>query len=120
MPDVHSIRLREPWQREPLEEGAGVRFRRRFGYPTGLEPHERVFLVLEPVYRLAKLVLNGNPVAGLTDRNAALEWDVTDRLEERNEIAADIEFGPSSPVGFESRDVGDILGKVRLEIRFGA
>lgn len=40
---MHSIRLREPWDREETE-GGGLLFRRRFGMPTGLGVGCRVWL----------------------------------------------------------------------------
>src|SRR5579864_6240669 len=91
----HRIRLRGPWECEPLarfvaradggmdtvtaglpvkrrvlmpcrwgaaalHDFAGqVRFRRRFGYPGRLDPHERVWLTFGGVDQSAQVTLNG-------------------------------------------------------------
>lgn len=72
---LHTIRLRGAWATEP--GGAHVR---RFGWPTALDPHERVWLVCPELPAASTVELNG----------AALEpapaTDVSDRLRPRNEL----------------------------------
>src|SRR5689334_22515172 len=92
----HLIRLRGPWEYEPLERYSAastgdlpppgrvdfpaawaaalgsdffgrVRFRRRFNRPTGLEQHERVWLVAEGVAGLIAVTLNDQPLVGLPE-----------------------------------------------------
>src|SRR5438046_6261722 len=53
----HVIRLREPWERERLENGT-VRLTRRFHRPTGLDAKSRVWLVVEDVDGVAEIGLN--------------------------------------------------------------
>ena len=43
----HRIRLRAPWQAEPLA-GGGVRYRRGFGLPRRVDDFERVDTSAEP------------------------------------------------------------------------
>ena len=75
MPDIHSIRLREPWQCEPCAEG--VVWSRSFNWPAGLTPREKVWIVVEPLPADARVSINGQPlsneleitkVIGLTNR----------------------------------------------------
>ena len=53
----HIIRLREPWERERLDNGT-VRLTRRFHRPTGLDAKSRVWLVVEHVEGEAEVGLN--------------------------------------------------------------
>ncbi|QEG32809.1 hypothetical protein [Bythopirellula goksoeyrii] len=75
MPDIHSIRLREPWQCEPCE--SGVRWSRSFNWPAGLTPREKVWIVVDPLPADARVTLNGQSLGegleitrliGLTNR----------------------------------------------------
>jgi hypothetical protein len=125
----HRIRLRGPWEYEPLAPSgpAGrltlpcsweetplgafmgrVRLRRRFGLPRQLDTFERVWLTCSGLARPAHLALNGEPLGEIAD---AAELEVTPWLRPRNELAADFEFGtpPSGP-----------LGEFGLEIRCAA
>ena len=81
---MHVIRLREPWEREvvanttdvsdmgrPVQESDRlglVRFRRRFGQPTGLKPDDQIDLVIEGIAAAGHVWLNdvllGTMVAG--------------------------------------------------------
>ena len=99
---MHVIRLRGPWEYEPLVRvwidasgarresreslpAAGrahlpadwgltlgpdfrgrVRYTRRFGLPTNLEPHEEVWLVVEGVDYFGSLALNDTPLGDVT------------------------------------------------------
>jgi hypothetical protein len=97
VPDVHRIRLREPWEAEPLPDGR-TRYTRRFGRPTNLGKAS-VWLVLEGRTTPAEVWLNGEWLGEL-DRDWGFE--VTGRLAERN--------------GVEMRTTGE-LGEVALEVR---
>lgn len=57
MPDIHSIRLREPWQCEPC--GQGALWVRTFNWPAGLTRREKVWIVIEPRPEGAQISLNG-------------------------------------------------------------
>jgi hypothetical protein len=82
-----------------------VRYTRRFGKPTNLEAHERVWLIVSDVAGVAKLELNGEKVSDTS-------FDVTDRLQERNLSQIDVtQTDSAQPAG--------LLGEVRLEIRIG-
>jgi len=106
---IHSIRLREPWDVEPIVGGL-KRHRRFFNKPTGLEPGDRVWIVVEGAVGLAELSLNGSPPPHAGDQapvgnEARRSFDVTTLLNLRNELVLILEDSPTS-----SR------GEVRLEI----
>ncbi len=126
----HRIRLRGPWEYEPLAGpgplppagrmtmpgrwGAGplgdftgrVLFRRRFGYPGRIDATERVWLTFAGVEGAAAVWLNDKPLG----RAAAgpFEFEVTALLRERNELRVEVE----APDGR-----GGLYGEVALEVR---
>jgi hypothetical protein len=156
----HVIRLRGPWEYEPLARvwidangarresreslpAAGraqlpadwgltlgpdfrgrARYTRRFGLPTNLEPHEKVWLVVEGVDYFGSLALNDTPLGEMTGYlGPPAEFHVTSLLSERNVLTLEVELPaceatPASPVrpGREHLPGGPI-GEVRLEIR---
>lgn len=59
--DIHSIRLREPWQCEPREGSA--RWIRTFNWPAGLTRREKVWVVVDPLPAGARILLNGQQLA---------------------------------------------------------
>jgi hypothetical protein len=157
---MHVIRLRGPWEYEPLARvwvGAGgarredrdslpsagrgqlpadwgltlgadfrgrVRYSRRFGLPTNLEPHEQVWLVAEGVDYSGTLELNGTALGEVTGYiGPPAEFNITRILSERNVLVFEIElanYEPGATVphrpGREHLPGGPI-GEVRLEIR---
>lgn len=109
---MHSIRLRGPWElwlpgrQEPLrlevpatQESLAValasgdvpaappwRLVRRFGLPTGLEPGDRVQLVLlQPSHPLS-LTFNDQPLGESDSLGEPLRLEITPRLLPRNEL----------------------------------
>jgi hypothetical protein len=133
----HRIRLRGPWDYEPLgwssperhllppagrmnlpcrwADGglAGfrfsgrVRFRRRFGYPGRIDAHERVWLTFAGADARAAVALNGAAL-GRHEGEGAFEFEVTDLLLPRNELLVEVE-GPAETAG--------LCGEVALEVR---
>ncbi len=90
MPDIHTIRLRHPWQCEPC--AAGARWVRPFNWPAGLTPREIVWLVIDPVPMAATVLLSGKPlVAEVNGR-----FEITRLLIEFNTLAIEIpeDFSP--------------------------
>lgn len=96
----HLIRLRDPWQAEPLEAGR-TRYRRVFQKPTGLDEPERVWLVIDGAGP-GTVAFNGQPLGEIAPAGRLTFFDITPRLQVRNEIELQL-AGP--------------LGDVRLEIR---
>ncbi|MBI2827159.1 MAG: hypothetical protein HYX69_21010 [Planctomycetia bacterium] len=73
-----------------------VRYRRHFNRPTGLEPHERVWLVADGVDAAGSFSLNGQPL-GLIDGYAVpATSDVTDRLQPSNVVEVDVVLPPDA------------------------
>jgi hypothetical protein len=119
----HRIRLRGPWECEPLHSDvrpfratmpcrwdatplAGrtgtVRCRRRFGYPGRLDGDERVWLTIADRGPIANVAVNG--VALAARQTTPCEFDVTSLLAARNELVMDVE-------------TADDWGEVALEVR---
>jgi hypothetical protein len=95
----HRIRLRGPWECEPLgrvtvphrwDHAGRVRLRRRFGYPGRIDAHERVWLILPAVERIAAVRLNGE-LLGRQEGPGGCEFDVTALLRERNELTVELD-----------------------------
>jgi len=135
MPDVHTIRLRGPWTMEwagqparrvklPArrsrvlgrdETGRAV-FCRSFQRPTGLEPQETTYLVVDTPWPLVKVVLN-DVVLDIVriDRHQRPAWpraDVTDRLADTNRLAVEVDYPPGAASDVDA----PLLGEVWLEI----
>lgn len=77
MPDVHSIRLREPWQCEA--RGDCVCWSRSFNWPAGLTPREKVWIVIDNLPAEARVLLNGLPLDGNLEVTRLIR--LTNRLE---------------------------------------
>lgn len=129
----HRIRLRGPWQIEPLsriDDGplpppcratlpcrwmnsplgpfAGrVRLCRRFGYPGRIDPHEHVWLTFAAADRDATVWLNGELLGRHRGAFEPFEFEVTTLLHPRNELLVELD----SPVN------GGLWGEVALEVR---
>ena len=104
---MHSIRLRDAWESEPVRGAAAgrVRLRRRFGRPTGLESGDVVWLVVEGAAPPGVVTLNGHQL-GEAGQGTPGRFDVTDHLAERNCVTIEVDLP----------DAGPPLGEVRLEI----
>lgn len=131
--EPHRIRLRGPWECQALSRAGGgavpgpmrmtlpcrwdegglpdfaglVRFTRRFGLPTNLDPTEQVWLVFEGVDASARVTLNAN-LLGVHAGAEPFEFEITRLLQPRNELQVEVE-SPSSR--------GGLWGEVALEIR---
>jgi hypothetical protein len=83
------------WNEGPLGVFAGcVRCRRRFGYPGRIDDHERVWLTFAGVTGKAAASLNGRLLGRRDETGPALEYDVTDILKDRNELALEVDVPP--------------------------
>jgi len=152
MPYPHTIRLRGPWEFEVAESASAstsprsgkaklpcdwsetlgrefrglVRYRRRFNRPSGLDPHERVWLIVEGVDAFGSATLNGRALGEVRGYALPASFDVTDLLAQGNELLLDVELPPElsgepAPLRPGREDLaGGPIGEVRLEIRAGA
>jgi Glycosyl hydrolase 2 galactose-binding domain-like len=113
---MHVIRLRAPWEVEPLEESPNsVRCTRHFNKPTGLDDGQRVWLVIDGLACTAAVSLNDVPVgqaSRLSPGDLPARFDITPLHEPRNKIVIEFECSVSS-------DPVASLGEVRLEIVSG-
>jgi hypothetical protein len=97
------------WSQAGLAGIAGsVRFCRRFGYPGRIDTHERVWLTLAGLAGAAEVRLNRRLLGRRNEPAAALEIDVTDLLQVRNELVVQID----APA-----EHGDPWTEVALEVR---
>jgi len=125
----HRIRLRGPWEYEPLSGPAPlpapgrmtmpcrwkdgglagfsgrVRFRRHFGYPGPIDDFERIWLTFTGATGSAEVRLNGQFIGRLPEGPA--EYDVTSLLKDRNVLEVEIDGGED----------GGLWGETALEIR---
>jgi hypothetical protein len=133
----HRIRLRGPWQCEPLVRlsneadaplppplsmtmpcrwrdgglpgfGGLVRFRRRFGYPGRIDAYERVWLTFAEIEGAAEIRLNGHALGELDKSAQDVEFEVTALLGARNELSVEVNA---------TGDEGGLWGEVALEVR---
>ena len=129
----HRIRLRGPWECEPLASFSGqpippprrvtlpcrwcegglseiagrVRLRRRFGCPSNLDSSERVWLTFAGLESNAAISLNEQALDTPPAAANGLELDVTDLLGMRNELIVEVDR-PSTD---------ELWGEVALEVR---
>src|SRR5579862_5953188 len=127
----HRIRLRGPWECEPLigsqplpppchmtmpcrwNDGplqgfhGVVRFRRKFGYPGRIDSYDRVWLTFAGVSDRAEVALNGEPLGKQDQAETPFEYEVTELLGPRNELSIMVEGGIN----------GGLWGEVALEVR---
>ena len=107
MSDIHTIRLKQPWQCESLADGS--RWSRCFNWPAGVLPQETVWLVVEPLPEGATVQLNGRALVDPLDRPLA-RFDISALIADRNQVVIQL-AGPSEEDQFPLR--------VRLEIDEG-
>lgn len=113
----HIIRLREPWECEPIEgqSQARVCFTRRFGLPTNLTPSDRVWLVIDGANSGGVASLNDTPLGEFAGEGTTAEFEITDRLLPRNHLRLDIDLPQNE--GASDREPSAPFCEVRLEIR---
>jgi len=133
----HRIRLRGPWECEPLAQASTVgdppplrtlrislpchwrdaglagftgrvRFRRRFGYPGRIDDYERVWLTFAGVTSSVEFRLNDQLLGRFENLSERAEFEVTNLLGTRNELVVEAE---------SSNDEGGLWGEVALEVR---
>ena len=83
----HQIRLRDPWECEPLSDSSGrIRFHRRFRWVAALAPHERVWLTFAGADGSAEVTLNGLLLGQQERSGEPFEFEVTSLLRTRNDL----------------------------------
>jgi hypothetical protein len=155
----HPIRLRGPWEYEPLawtrlradgliealprevpppgrlllpgdwggvlgQEFRGrVRFTRSFNPPTGIDPGEQIWLLIEGVDYFGTATLNEQLLGDLWGYAEPHEYDISTLVGPRNRLVIEVdlpELAPDAPpLDRPGREhlPGGLIGEVRLEIR---
>lgn len=99
-----------------------VRYVRRFGCPTGLEPADQVTLVVSGVDAFGAVVLNSEPLGEVPPGTSSSRWDITPLLQQRNRLVVEIELPRiderSAPLPRLQPEhaPGGLTGSVQLEI----
>ena len=151
-PEIHSIRLHGPWDAKVLDdfgdqEKVGqqrrlkipsdwgdwlgvnfcgrVEYRRNFNRPTGLEPGQAVWLVVERVNFHGDVFLNDRPLGSLTYCESTLQplrVEIREHLELSNVLrieihaVAEIHAAADSDRPDRVGQTGGLVGSVRIEI----
>jgi hypothetical protein len=68
-----------------------VRYSRNFNRPTNLDPHERVWLVVEPPRSCGQVRVNGREFGRVRFSAPAGRFDITALLEDHNTVVIDVE-----------------------------
>lgn len=100
-----------------------VRFRRHFNRPSGLEPHEQVWLKTNGVDPAGIVSLNGQELGWAGFLPPPAEFHLTPLLADRNELVfvidlPRVESGAAAPSRHGREQLpGGLIGEVYLEIR---
>jgi hypothetical protein len=99
----------------------GVRYRRTFQKPTGLESGERVFLVVEPPRSRGTIVLSDRALGSAGADESPFRFDIMDHLEDHNRLEIVVDHPALDAAGAANDDggtrlPGGLVGEVRLEI----
>jgi beta-galactosidase/beta-glucuronidase len=98
-----------------------ARYTRPFNRPTNLEPHERVWLVLEGVDLQGSVLLNGLLLGSAAGCQTAVRFDITMALTLHNLLEVDVTMTAAALPDPSVRPAraglaGGLTGEVRLEI----
>jgi hypothetical protein len=85
-PSMHTIHLRDPWQRQPAESGC-TRWTRAFHRPTGISEQEKVWLVISDS---TVQVWLGDQLLTASDPGQGGRYDITTLLENHNRLAIEV------------------------------
>jgi len=141
---IHSIRLHGPWNAQVLEcfestepvselerrlkipsdwgDWLGnsfrgrVGFQRTFGFPTGLEPHQKIWLVAVEADFRADVSLNDAPIGNVQLGSPGLRVEVRNLLRLSNHLRIEVELPNDAQRGVRNSLAGGLIGEVRLEI----
>ncbi len=95
----HVIRLRGPWESEPVADAPlpTILWKRRFGRPTGLESGEQLCLCLRSTSQVQRATLNDAELHREIDASATHRIDITSRVRERNLLELTLDATASQP-----------------------
>ncbi len=104
--DSGRVKLPADWQSLFGARRGTVRFTRRFGLPTNLESHERVFVAFDGIGGVARVSVNGSHVGIIENSNSTVRFDVTALLNPSNTLMVELTYtaidDASSPGGLHA------------------
>jgi hypothetical protein len=100
MPATHTIRLRDHWRVEPTDSG-GHRYRRRFGWTAVLGTEEQLCLVIGEAATGGRVWLNDTPLGTFGPGALPARFDISSRVQPRNEVTIEVGSGPVAAVRLE-------------------
>jgi hypothetical protein len=109
--DLHRIRLRKPWASE--RTAAAVCWRRRFGRPTGVATADRLWIVVEHLPQAGSVELNGTLLGPLRGGASCGRFEVTGRLEARNELLLRLQTPGDASPPFSDTPPGEIFLEIQ-------
>ncbi len=84
------VKLPDAWPSLAEHRGVPLRLRRVFHRPSGLEPHERLWLAWEGLNAGDRVCCNGKLLGNGDPLTAAKSFDITPLLAEQNELLIDL------------------------------
>ena len=90
-----------------------VSYKRFFRVPTNLSPHQKVWLIVEPVDFAGCVHLNDSQLGMVQLGGPNFRHDASQLLRPRNELRIDVRLSKDD---IDSPRAGGIIGEVRLEI----
>ena len=109
-----TVTMPRDWQSIFGDRSGTAEFRRKFHRPSNLESHETVILNFTEIRGLVAVWLNRHQLDEIVRTGPAVEFDVTSRLNEFNELRVEVAFDPRS----EPNVSGGLYGPVALDIRW--
>jgi len=111
---THIIRLREPW--ELSRDGRRITLRRAFNRPTGLLVGDQVWLVIDGLARIERVLLNDAPLEIADPVGGATRSEICSLLKPRNVVTIEAQLNDDE--ASEEHLHNSVLkeGLVRLEI----
>ncbi|MFN0052037.1 MAG: NRDE family protein [Planctomycetales bacterium] len=91
-----TVRMPAEWGALVGNRGGGVSLRRRFHRPSGLGPHEQVYIILEGVLGRGEVWVNHHPLGAIDELSRSFAADVTSRLTGNDELRIDLEIPAAS------------------------
>ena len=93
-----------------------VAYHRKFNRPTGLDPNQKVWLVVEEVDHDAKVYLNDRELGETALSEPPFRVEIQDILTAANLVRLEIQKPSDAQSGLRQGLAGGLIGSVRLEI----
>lgn len=117
VPRTGRVKMPCKWKSLFGDAAGKVCFRRRFHKPTNLEPHERVYIVLEEIKGRVQISINDSVLGTADNPQQTLDYEITELLKPFNELSVEIEFDPASTSRKEDSTPVILWEWVAIEIR---